>query len=203
MRASMTKENKCEVCKKIFRLRQASQIGRFCSRVCQGIGQRRDQLKKYEQYLNDETDEQKLAWLKRNYEKFVVKNKNDCWDWNGSKSSGYGNFCYKGKIMKAHRASWILHNGPIPESKFVLHKCDVRHCSNPGHLFLGNQTDNMQDMASKGRTKVRCKLTIKKVLEIKNLLKLGVPMANLARKYNVSTNSIWEIKSGRSWKHAA
>lgn len=196
-------EKVCEACQKIFELKRRKSKGRFCSRVCQGIGQRKDQLVKYSQYLINETQEQKISWLKDHFEKFVVKNENDCWEWNGCKVHGYANFNHRRKIMKAHRASWLIHKGEIPKSMFVLHKCDVRHCTNPSHLFLGNQTDNMKDMASKHRTKIRCKLTLQQVFEIKNLLKLEVPMAKIAKKYNVSTNSIWEIKSGRSWKSAA
>jgi hypothetical protein len=103
--------------------------------------------------------------------------------------------------MKAHRASWIIHNGIIPDSMFVLHKCDVRHCSNPDHLFLGNQTDNMKDMASKLRTRVTCKLKESDVREIKELLALGVTSVKLAKKYNVSDVAIHNIKHGVTWKH--
>lgn len=198
----MIKRN-CEVCSIVFELRDKRQIGRFCSKPCRLKTLRKEQLAQYKDYLENETEEQKLEWLKEHYEKFVIKNKNDCWEWNGCKMQGYANFNHRGKIMKAHRASWIIHNGPIPASMFVLHKCDVRHCSNPEHLFLGNHTDNMQDMASKNRTKVRCKLTLDQVREIRNLLSLEIPMTKIAKRYNVSKNSIWEIKSGRSWKSAA
>lgn len=199
----MQKERNCEFCSKEFQVRDKRQIGRFCSSVCNRKVLRKEQLKKYEKYLANETEEQKLLWLKKHYDKFVIKKENDCWEWSGSKVHGYANFNHRGKIMKAHRASWIIHKGSIPDSMFILHKCDVRHCSNPDHLFLGNHTDNMRDMAKKYRTGVRCKLMLDQVYEIKKLLNLGVSMANLARKYNVSTNSIWEIKHGKSWKRAA
>ena len=51
----------------------------------------------------------------------------------------------------AHRASWIMEFGPIPDGLLVLHKCDVRNCVRPGHLFLGTYKDNMDDMYAKGR----------------------------------------------------
>jgi hypothetical protein len=203
IKAAMKIEKSCEYCNQVFTLRDKNQIGRFCSSLCNRKVLRKEQLKKREQYLLNETEEQKFDWLKRHYEKFVIKEENDCWEWSGSKVNGYANFNHRGKIMKAHRASWIIHHGAIPLSMFVLHKCDVPHCTNPDHLFLGTHTDNMRDMAKKHRTGVRCKLTITQVHEIKNLLTLGVSMVRLAKKYNVSANAIWEIKHGVSWKRAA
>jgi hypothetical protein len=54
----------------------------------------------------------------------------------------------------AHRIAWMISHGDIPEKMFVLHKCDNRLCCNPDHLFLGTQQDNMDDMVSKGRSKL-------------------------------------------------
>lgn len=204
----MKRENKCEACERIFIVPRKNQVGRFCSKECTRKLLRKDQLKKYSEYLSVETEEQKMLWLKRNYEKFVVKIQNDCWKWNGSTSSGYGNFCYKGKIIKAHRASWILHNGSIPESMFVLHKCDIKSCTNPEHLFLGDNTDNMRDMASKGRTGVSLGeknpasvLTVQQVIEIKKLLEMGINVPRLSKDFKVSKSTIGCIKYGVTWKH--
>lgn len=75
-----------------------------------------------------------------------------CLLWTGRKSKdGYGKINRKGKTLSAHRYSWTLVNGPIPEGLFVLHKCDVPTCINPDHLFLGTHQDNMDDMKNKGR----------------------------------------------------
>ncbi len=193
-------EKVCEFCKKNFKLRRPDQRGRFCSRVCQGKGQRRDQVDKYQNYLSELSEEQKMSYLKECYDKFVIRKENGCWDWSGSKTSGYGNFGHRGKIMKAHRASWILHNGEIPNNLWVLHKCDIRECSNPDHLFLGNNSDNMKDMVLKGRNKFRSKLTLENIAEIKRLLELEIPIARICKKYNVSNTTIWSIKHGKSWK---
>lgn len=193
----------CEYCHGDFTPRNKRQIGRFCSELCNRKVLRKNQLDAHMEYLARETEEQKLLWLRQHYEKFVIKNVDGCWGWSGSIVNGYANFNHRGKIMKAHRASWIIHNGPIPKSNFVLHKCDVRHCSLPDHLFLGSHTDNMRDMATKHRTGVRCKLTESQVFEIKNLLKLGVSSMSLARKYNVSDVAIHNIKHGKTWKKLA
>lgn len=76
----------------------------------------------------------------------------DCWVWIGCKNpKGYGQFWGQDKMIGAHRYSWILKKGSIPNDLCVLHKCDNPPCVNPDHLFLGTQSDNMKDMAQKGR----------------------------------------------------
>jgi hypothetical protein len=81
----------------------------------------------------------------------------DCWLWHGSTDrQGYAYITLKvslGKQIKvaAHRMSYLLYVGPIPEGILCLHKCDEPRCCNPAHLFLGTKKDNAQDMDEKGR----------------------------------------------------
>jgi hypothetical protein len=86
-----------------------------------------------------------------------VKKTDNCWEWQACKNEhGYGilNIGKRGLgKIRAHRLSFIIHKGEIPESLLVCHRCDNPTCVNPEHLFLGTQKDNTQDMIKKGRGK--------------------------------------------------
>lgn len=81
------------------------------------------------------------------------KGPDDCWLWLGrpDEQTGYGKYSWNSKTNSAHRFAWISTFGEIPKGLHVLHKCDVRLCQNPNHLFLGTNTDNVHDMWAKGR----------------------------------------------------
>lgn len=143
------------------------------------------------------------------YLKYVIK-KDGCWGWRGSKSGGYGFIKIDGRYTSAHRFSWELCYGKIPEGDgyhgtCVLHKCDNRECSNPDHLFLGSHMDNMQDMMDKGRRREKekwgVKLTSEDVKEIKKNLSQKTNQAALARKYGVDKSVITRIKQNKIWVH--
>ena len=77
-----------------------------------------------------------------------------CWLWNGAvfKVTGYGQFgSVKSGVFSAHKYSYQLFRGQVPQGMFVCHTCDVRRCFNPNHLFLGTPKDNTDDMMKKGR----------------------------------------------------
>jgi len=77
---------------------------------------------------------------------------NDCWEWVGAqKPRGYGNLRFQKTYYLAHRFSYGIYKGDVPEDKLVCHTCDNPSCVNPNHLFLGTAKDNTQDMIEKGR----------------------------------------------------
>lgn len=93
-----------------------------------------------------------MALSERFYKKISPDPNSGCWLWIGAAfNHGYGQMRINGKIKSAHRASWEIHNGDIPNDLFVCHKCDVKLCVNPDHLFLGTNSDNMKDMNDKKR----------------------------------------------------
>lgn len=79
-----------------------------------------------------------------------------CWLWRGPcNRNGYAVWSYNENSKRipvlGHRLSWSLENTDIPKGMCICHKCDVKHCVNPNHLFLGTYKDNMQDAVHKGR----------------------------------------------------
>lgn len=125
--------------------------------------------------------------------------------------AGYGKLRVGNTNQRTHRIAWQLHTGmPVPDNLLVLHKCDVRNCVNPEHLFLGDHEDNVRDMDEKGRrakSSLRgeqcssAKLKEKDVVKIKRLLAEGQSLASIARRYNVTPTPIFKIKNKQSWSH--
>jgi hypothetical protein len=140
-----------------------------------------------------------------------VRKSESCWIWTGHvMKNGYGTITVKRAPFGAHRFSYELHYGKIKNGLSVLHKCDVRNCVNPEHLFIGTQQDNMTDMINKRRHRTnpsigeksgRAKLKESDVIEIKRLIKLNLSMSSIANKYGVSPRAIRSIKDNENWKH--
>jgi len=157
------------------------------------------------------------SFEERFWAKVNKKRRKQCWLWTASiRGGGYGQIAVgdgTGKINDAHRASWELAYGPIKKGLFVLHKCDVRACVNPNHLFLGTHQDNIDDMMSKGRGRNRvfkgedngtAILTDNKVKEIRTIYAKGQSSCvKLGRLYGVGSSTIHRVVTGTHWKHVA
>ena len=79
-----------------------------------------------------------------------------CWIWDSARTAaGYGDFTLEGQVRTAHRYSWELAHGPIPEGMFICHHCDNPPCVRPDHLFLGTHQDNMDDAKAKRNMKTK------------------------------------------------
>lgn len=129
----------------------------------------------------------------------------ECWEFHGTRDAyGYGAIgldklgAPKGK---AHRIMWCLVHGELDGAVDVLHRCDNPPCCNPAHLYLGTQTENMQDMWSKNRAHVwGATLTPTQVQAIRADWKAHRSKAKIvAAKYGVSPKTIRNILQGKSW----
>lgn len=130
-----------------------------------------------------------------------------CWIWTGTMDGkGYGMVSFRSKDRRAHRVSYELFKGPIPAGLHILHRCDTPSCVNPAHLRAGTVKENMADREARGRRDVRgeqigtSKLTTQQVIEIKQST-LGLKA--LSEKYGVEAQSIWRIRTGKSWAHVS
>lgn len=148
-------------------------------------------------------------------ERFWAKvNKTEaCWLWTGgNKGRTSHGVIQEGRpsrrLLLAHRVSWEMHNGPVPEGLMVCHTCDVGACVNPAHLFLGTQADNLHDMDAKGRrvavvqrgeSHAMVKLTEQQVVEIRQLARMGLNGPQIAARFGVYKNSVYNILNGKTW----
>lgn len=140
-----------------------------------------------------------------------VGGEDECWEWAKSNRTrtNYGNIYFNHKNWLAHRLSFFIHNGYLPDDLNVCHKCDNPPCVNPKHFFLGTNADNVADRTRKGRSALhqgldngRCKLTIEQVHEIRGLCSRGeMTKRAIGKIYGVTGELVGKIHRRELWGH--
>lgn len=158
------------------------------------------------------------------YQRFwdTLDKSGECWLWTGAinQHSHYGRLTVAQKDLWAHRVAWELTHGPVPHGLLVLHRCDVRTCCRPEHLFLGTAADNSADMVTKGRVRrdhslwhknpettrgennPRAKLTDDQVRAIRELRRtVGLTYKEIGLRFGISKQTAWQVGEARRWRH--
>lgn len=154
-------------------------------------------LRKDENYKYHENE-----YKKKRIEKNIKKNGLGCWEWQKRINFlGYGQIKSEKKTELAHRVSYKVFIGEIPENKCVLHTCDNRKCVNPEHLWVGDDIDNAKDRMEKGRNNHYKKRLDKE--DVKKIRKAypQMSMTKLAKKYERNLSCIWCILTNKTWKN--
>lgn len=189
----------CAVCGTEKERRGPSLAGPYCSRACYGISKRVDPVDYFWKHVKRGPD-----WR-------------SCWLWIGERnqSTGYGqiprSFKKRGAFgaeIKAHRVSWLLAHGSIPDGLRVLHHCDNPPCVRPDHLFLGTPKDNAADRDNKGRGDAPrgarssgAKLTPQAVRQLRARHAAGAKTTALMALYGLSFSQVRRIVLHECWGH--
>lgn len=185
----------CIACGAMVKVSPSKRDFRYCSMACKIAATTRDP---------SPTDEDR----KRFWSKVQVAGPEDCWLWTGSTDRhGYGKVWWRRRGTTATKVSWELAHGSMPTaSEWMLHRCDTPGCVNPAHLFIGDQSENMKDAASKQRTargeRNGCaKLTTGQVAAIRQIV--GRSQSDIAREFGVSQVMVGRIQRGQAWARTA
>jgi hypothetical protein len=146
--------------------------------------------------------------IQRFHSRYVVDPITECWVWqrDGEKCKNlYGTFRINRKIVRAHRFSWELHFGIIPDGVFVCHHCDNPPCCNPSHLFLGTAKENNDDCHRKGRAPLgelhrKSKLTNELIRMIRSDSR---PYPKIAKTFGISPANVCLIKQRKAWRNVS
>jgi len=148
----------------------------------------------------------------------VKRPESGCWEWTASTDErGYGRFGIRVPVYKAHRVSWTIHHGQIPDGLEACHTCDNPSCVRPDHLFLGTQADNLEDCARKGRNGAHShpekrprgeshgcsKLNASIVAMIHELSGKGMPSTRIVKLLPVAVHhsTVRRVIHGERWSH--
>lgn len=211
----------CEHCGRKFRNRRASgrtiepqkwAAAKYCSPECKWAASRGREA--HNKGKRMDLVEQFFRHVDKNGP-LMLHMKTRCWEWTGVKSAaGYGGLQVNNKRALAHRVSYMLHHGEIPEGDgyhgyCVCHRCDNPSCVNPKHLFLGSHFVNMRDRDAKNRRAAppgsrhgMAKSNERDVLSIRELRRTGrYTLAELGEMFGLSVSMISMIVNRKNWTH--
>lgn len=144
----------------------------------------------------------------------IQKTESGCWDWTKSFRNGYGVLSLSGKNHSAHRLSYQVFKGNIPEGMLICHSCDNKKCINPDHLFIGSYSDNTKDAVLKGIIVVpkgkefetghlpkNSTLDKEKAQELKQFTLANPDMKcpEIAKMFEVKNQLVRDIRAGRTY----
>jgi len=151
----------------------------------------------------------------RFWNKVATAGDKQCWIWMGATNGKYGILGAGGRNKSpvyAHRVSWEIRNGKIPNGMYVLHSCDTPDCVNPNHLFLGTQKDNMLDCVKKkrhvsgygivslGRRNSMAKLRDDQVRSLRRMRKSGCSLKYLSKRFGIAFQTVSKIARSDRYK---
>lgn len=131
-----------------------------------------------------------------------------CWLWMGPVDRGGYGATHDGRSrwMAAHRRAWVLTHGEVQRGMMVLHRCDVRRCVNPEHLYLGTARDNAQDRqdrfySARDGKSGRARLDEASVRRIRALASMGTAHDKIAQAFGCSRHNVSAVVRRLTWRH--
>lgn len=154
------------------------------------------------------TLDRSAALIAKFAEMYIPEPNSGCWLWSGNTQvKNYGVFYIGRRGYLAHRVSYTMHVGNIPDRLHVLHLCDNPCCVNPDHLYVGTHLQNMDDRAARGRSKgggqrgTECPWAKLDETTVRRIRADKRPGSVAAREYGINSGTFYKIKRRERWSH--